>query len=230
VAPETHGTLRKVLTGQIYSTSQHTCYTANFTLKVVIIKNRIFKFLLREYLMLFCILVVIYNYFRMEVPVTQLNDNFFRAIGDESMLITAGTKDHFNTMTASWGTCGVLWNMPVAICFVRPQRYTFQFMEKHGFFTLSFLGEEHMDIMQFCGSYSGRDVDKIATTGLKPLVTKTGNIYFEQARLVLECRKIYADRINPDRFIIPEIKDSIYPARDYHKFYIGEIISCLVKD
>jgi flavin reductase (DIM6/NTAB) family NADH-FMN oxidoreductase RutF len=166
----------------------------------------------------------------MEIPVTQLSDNIFRAIGDDWMLITAGTKDHFNTMTASWGACGVLWSLPVAICFIRPQRYTFKFMEKYDYFTLSFLGEEHREILQFCGSFSGREVNKIARTGLIPLITKTGNVYFEQARLVLECKKMYADRINSGRFIMPEIRDSVYPGRDYHKFYIGEIISCLLKD
>ena len=163
----------------------------------------------------------------MEVPVTQLTDNIFKLIGDDWMLITAGTKDDFNTMTASWGTCGVLWNRPVAVCFIRPQRYTFQFMEKHDFYTLCFFSEEHREILQYCGSHSGRKVDKIARTGLKPLLTANGNVYFEQARLMLECRKLYADRIDPDRFIIPEIRDSVYPGRDYHKFYIGEIISCI---
>jgi flavin reductase (DIM6/NTAB) family NADH-FMN oxidoreductase RutF len=166
----------------------------------------------------------------MEIPVTKISDNLFKAIGDDWMLITAGTKDRFNTMTASWGACGILWSMPVAICFIRPQRYTYQFMEKSNYYTLSFFREEYREILQFCGSYSGKEVDKIASTGLKPLLTKTGSVYFEQARLMLECKKLYADRINPGRFIIPEIKDTVYPGRDYHKFYIGEIISCLLND
>ena len=72
------------------------------------------------------------------LKVDQLNDNFFKTIGDDWMLITAGTRNSFNTMTAGWGTCGILWNRPVAICFVRPQRYTYKFMEEGKYFTLSF--------------------------------------------------------------------------------------------
>jgi flavin reductase (DIM6/NTAB) family NADH-FMN oxidoreductase RutF len=103
-------------------------------------------------------------------------------------------------------------------------------MEKHAHFTLSFFSEEHREILEYCGSHSGKKVDKIARTGLKPLLTANGNVYFEQARLVLECKKLYADRIAPDRFIIPEIRDRIYPGEDYHKFYIGEIIWCIMND
>jgi len=163
----------------------------------------------------------------MEISVKDLNDNFFRAIGDEWMLITAGNKDGFNTMTASWGTIGELWSLPVAICFVRPQRYTFRFMEEHDFYTLCFFRQEHHDILQYCGTHSGRKVDKITETGLKPVFTDKGNVYFEQARLVLECKKLYADHIKPDMFAVPGLKSRNYPARDYHKFYIGEVISCL---
>ena len=94
----------------------------------------------------------------MEISVKDLNENFFRAIGDEWMLITAGNKEGFNTMTASWGTIGELWSLPVAICFVRPQRYTFKFMEDHDYYTLCFFKPEHHDILQFCGSNSGREV------------------------------------------------------------------------
>ena len=163
----------------------------------------------------------------MEVRVKELNENFFRAIGDEWMLVTAGNRTGFNTMTASWGTIGELWSLPVAICFVRPQRYTFKFMEEHDHYTLCFFNQEHYDILQYCGSHSGREVDKIRETGLKPIYTARGNVYFEQARLVLECKKLYADFIKPEMFVVTELKGRNYPSRDYHKFYIGEVISCL---
>ena len=78
-----------------------------------------------------------------------LNDNFFRRIDREWMLITAGTLTRFNTMTASWGTLGILWHKPIAICFIRPQRFTFQFAEKHNYFTLSFLEETIQGYSQF---------------------------------------------------------------------------------
>ena len=162
-----------------------------------------------------------------EIQASTLKDNFFKAIGKDWMLITAGTKDSFNTMTASWGTIGVLWNKTVAICFVRPQRHTFKFMEDNEFFTLTFFDRGDRNILQYCGTHSGRNVDKMAETGLKPRFTDSGNVYFEQARLVMECKKLYSDHIKPDMFHIPGIRDKTYPSRDYHKFYIGEITSCM---
>ncbi len=158
----------------------------------------------------------------------KLNDNVFDLIGEEWMLITAGTPDHFNTMTASWGCMGILWHLPVAICFIRPQRHTFGFAESSEYYTRCFLEHGNKEILQFCGSHSGSDTDKIRETGLKPLTSELGNIYFEQSRLVIECKKLYADRIREDSFIIPQLISKNYPQKDFHKFYIGEIVSCLV--
>ena len=134
-----------------------------------------------------------------EVP-----DNVFKLIGDDWMLITAGEPDNFNTMTASWGGMGILWNMPVAICYIRPQRHTFGFVEKSDYYTLSFFGKEHRRILNFCGSKSGRDYDKVKETGLRPFTTEKGNIGFDQARLIMECKKLYADDLKQDHFLYPE--------------------------
>lgn len=163
-----------------------------------------------------------------KIPVEELNDNVFHLIGDDWMLITAGKLDNFNTMTASWGTMGILWHMPVAICFVRPHRHTFGFMEASDHYTLCFLEEQYRYILQFCGTRSGKNVDKIAETGLLPLTTENGNIFYQQCKLVLECRKIYADRLNENSFIAEDLAGKNYPRKDFHKYYIGHIISCLV--
>ena len=80
------------------------------------------------------------------IAIKDLSENFFEVIGKEWMLVTAGNKDHFNTMTASWGGIGFLWNKPVVYIFIRPERYTFEFIEKSEYFTLSFLGEENRAI------------------------------------------------------------------------------------
>ncbi len=164
------------------------------------------------------------------IPVNELNENVFTAIGDEWMLITAGTADDFNTMTASWGTMGILWHLPVAICFVRPQRHTFAYTEKSDHYTLNFLEQGHRDILQFCGTRSGRDTDKIAETGLIPRVTGKGNVYFEQCRLVVECRKLYSDWLREEQFVVANLIGKNYPHKDFHKFYIGEILSCMVAE
>ena len=97
-----------------------------------------------------------------------VKDNFIEIIGKEWMLVTAGTKEKFNTMTASWGGIGWLWNKPVAFVFIRPERYTYEFVEKNDYLTLSFLGEENKKIHAVCGSKSGRNIDKVKETGLKP--------------------------------------------------------------
>jgi flavin reductase (DIM6/NTAB) family NADH-FMN oxidoreductase RutF len=163
-----------------------------------------------------------------EIAPTALGDNAFQIIGRDAMLITAGTPDNFNTMTASWGGWGHLWNRDVTFSFVRPQRYTFDFMEQAEHYTLCFLYREHQAALDFCGSHSGRDVDKIAATGLTPVTDEaTGAVYFAEARLVLVCRKLYAQDLTADSFIERGIVGEAYPKTDFHRMYIGQIVRCL---
>lgn len=166
-----------------------------------------------------------------EISVSELKDNMFDAIGKEWMLVTAGTPEKFNMMTASWGGTGILWGKPVAFIFIRPERYTYEFIEKGDKLTLSFLGEAHRDIHKICGSQSGRDIDKVAASGLKPYVTENGNIAYEQARLVLECKKLYADFIEADNFVDKLLINRWYGEKHggFHKMYILEIEHVLVK-
>lgn len=157
-----------------------------------------------------------------------IKDNVFTLIGSDWMLITAGTPKSFNTMTASWGAMGELWHKKVCFCFVRPTRHTYQFITKAGTFTLSFFDETYRDVLNLCGSKSGRDIDKVAATGLTPAATETGSVYFEQARLVLECRIMYTHDFDPERFIDPKIHEA-YPEKDYHRMFVGEVIRCLAR-
>ena len=164
-----------------------------------------------------------------KVEVESLNENVFKIIGDDWMLITAGKSDNFNMMTASWGTMGILWHKPIAICFIRPQRHTYNFAEEYDYFTLSFFEEKYRNILQICGSRSGRNINKVDATGLKPLKTDLENICYEQSRLFLECRKLYYADLNPENFVISEIAHQNYPTKDFHRFYIGEIVTCYKK-
>jgi flavin reductase (DIM6/NTAB) family NADH-FMN oxidoreductase RutF len=164
-----------------------------------------------------------------EIDPTAIEGNVFKMIEAQWFLITAGRMDNFNTMTANWGSLGYLWKKPITHIFVRPTRYTFSFMESCEFYTLSFLGEQYRDILNFCGKFSGRDINKIESTGLTPLEGNYGEIFFEQAELVVVCRKLYYSDINPDHFIDTGI-DRNYPRKDYHRMYIGEIVRCLVKN
>lgn len=161
--------------------------------------------------------------------IKSLTDNFFKVIDDDWMLITAGSRESFNMMTASWGTMGILWNKPVAICFIRPHRYTYGFAENADYYTLSFFDETQRRILNICGGMSGRDINKVKETGLTPVLTEFDNIGFEQARMVIECKKLYADYLKEDNFIISEIALKNYPSKDFHKFYIGEIVNCYLK-
>ncbi|MHB8108879.1 MAG: flavin reductase family protein [Syntrophorhabdaceae bacterium] len=160
-----------------------------------------------------------------EMKSEDIGHNPFKLIGSDWMLITAGTKESFNTMTGAWGGLGIMWDKRIAICVIRPNRYTFEFMEKSKYFSLSFFDEEYRDALTYCGTTSGRDVNKIAETGLTPIFGED-TIYFAQARLVIECSKIYYQDIDPVNFLAPEI-DGFYPKKDYHRLYIGEIMRCL---
>lgn len=166
-----------------------------------------------------------------ELKVSELKDNMFDAIGHEWMLVTAGTPEKFNMMTASWGGVGVLWAKPVAFIFIRPERYTYEFIENGDGVTLSFLGEEHKGIHSICGARSGRDIDKVEVTGLNPFVTAGGNIGYEQARMVLECRKLYADMIDPENFIDKSLVSRWYGGEhgNFHKMYVLEIEHIWIK-
>jgi flavin reductase (DIM6/NTAB) family NADH-FMN oxidoreductase RutF len=159
----------------------------------------------------------------------QINENVFRLIGKDWMLITAGNLNSYNMMTASWGGMGVLWNKQIAICFIRPQRYTYEFVEKNDLFTISFFEETHRPILSYLGTESGRTVNKMRTEGLTPLSSENNSVYFKEAKLVLECRKLYFDDINADNFLNAGI-DKLYPIKDYHRMYFGEIITCLEKN
>lgn len=167
-----------------------------------------------------------------EIQVSELKDNLFHAIGTEWMLVTAGNAEKFNMMTASWGGTGILWGKPVVFVFIRPERYTYEFIEKGETLTLSFLGEENKAIHKVCGSKSGRDTDKVAESGLKPFTTPDGNIAYEQARLVLECKKLYADMIRPELFLDASLVNRWYGEGhgNFHKMYIVEIQHVWVKE
>ncbi len=164
-----------------------------------------------------------------EIAPQDINESAFKLIGKDWMLITAGEIDSFNTMTASWGGLGEIWFKPACFCVIRPQRHTFDFMEKGDSFTLCFFDQKHRKALEYCGSHSGRDVNKVKETGLTPLCFESGAVYFDEARIVLECRKMYFQDIDPKNFIDPTIADA-YPENDYHRMYIGEVTKCLIAD
>ena len=158
-----------------------------------------------------------------EFDISGLSFNPFERIGRDWCLITAGSESGFNTMTASWGGVGILWNKPVATCYIRPQRYTKKFMDNAKYFTLSFFPNGYRKALNLCGTVSGRDHDKPKEAGITPLFTD-GTAAFEEADLVLICKKLYAQEMAEKCFTDPGTLNKNYPERDLHTIYIGEIV------
>lgn len=162
-----------------------------------------------------------------EINVREIKDNFVKMISNDWALLTAGKIDNFNTMTVSWGGIGELWGKDVCFVFVRPQRYTYEFMENNDYFSLSFFGGEYKKELGVCGSKSGRDIDKTAETGLS--ATKIDDtVGFEQSKVTVVLKKLAYQDINPQGFIDNSIMSN-YANNDYHRVYIGEIIKVLEK-
>ena len=164
-----------------------------------------------------------------EIDPKQISDNFIKAIGSDWALVTAGDHVEQNTMTVSWGGVGVMWNYPVAIVVIRPQRYTFEFTERCDKLTLSFLPEEYRKALTYCGTHSGRDEDKISNAGLSVTFTEEDTPAIAEARLVLEWRKLYTDTIKAENFIEQGIVERWYTESDFHKVYVLQITNAYIK-
>lgn len=142
-------------------------------------------------------------------------------------LITSGTAEKTNVMTASWGGLGVFWEKPVAFCFLNPSRYSVQTMDQGETYTISFYTEAYKDAMLYCGNNSGRNTDKIKGSGLTPIKTPSGATAFAEAWMIFECKKIIAQQISPDA-----VKTQVpteWSKNGYHKMYVGEILNVWVK-
>ena len=169
----------------------------------------------------------------------ELSGNPFSLIGRDWMLVTAANPGEglgggidYNTMTASWGGMGILWGGPVAFVFIRPQRHTYGFTEENARMTLSFFGGEYRAALNFCGSKSGRDYDKAKECGLTPVSDSDAHgraVWFDEAKLVLKVRKLYAEPLKADAFLDPDAR-AVYPRDDFHKVYVCAIEEVLVRD
>ncbi len=160
-----------------------------------------------------------------EINPKEISDNLIKAIADEWMLISAGDKEEHNMMTASWGFMGEMWGNESVIAMIRPQRYTMKFVEENEYFALSFYGDNKA-IHKVCGSQSGRDVNKTELTGLTPVYSDS-TVYFEEARLVIICKKQYLDSLKEECFTDKEPL-KCYDG-DFHNIIIGKIEKVLIK-
>lgn len=158
----------------------------------------------------------------------KLNENAINLIANDWMLISAGSLENYNNMTASWGGLGNLWNKYVAFIFVRPPRYTYKFIEENDYFTICFFEEKYRDMLRLTGTKSGREINKMKDLGLTPVVSKNNSIYYAESKIVLECKKLYFQDINSNNFLDEHIIKH-YPKLDFHRMYVGEIVNTLIK-
>ena len=163
-----------------------------------------------------------------EFSLDDFNANPFKMIGKDWMLVAAGDGGKANAMTASWGGLGVLWGENVAFVFIRPQRYTKEFVDAGDRFSLSFPGEEYRSAMTYLGKVSGRNEDKIAQCGMKLVFdSETGVPYFEESHVVFILRKLYVQRMDPNSFLCKDIVGKCYSAGDFHEVYVCKIEKAL---
>ena len=161
------------------------------------------------------------------IPFKDFNLNIIRAWADDWFLLTAGELQdrNCNSMTVAWGSFGVMWNKPFAQVVVRPQRHTAGFIARYPSFTLCAFPAAYRNALTLCGTKSGRDTDKIKEAALTPIPSEAvAAPGFEQAELIVECRKLYHDRFKPENFLSPDIA-GVYPSADYHLVVFGEIVA-----
>ncbi len=163
----------------------------------------------------------------------EIEGNPVKIIGDHWMLVCAGNSEKYNMMTAAWAGLGVMWSNPACFIFIRPSRYTYEFIENNEYFSLNFFSKgdkvekKYKKIMNKMGSNSGRDINKMEDSELTPK-EELGTVFFEEAEQVLICKKMYYQDIIPDQFLDDSIEKN-YNGKDYHRMYIGEIVKTYKK-
>ena len=163
-----------------------------------------------------------------EIDIREVKENLVHLLADEWALVTAGRGDALGTMTVSWGGIGELWGKDMATIYIRPQRYTKKFLDENNYFTLSFYPEQYKDALRLCGSKSGREINKVEATGLTPCFDQAAP-YYEQARLVFLCRKLYRQDMEESAFLDKGLLEKWYD-NDLHRMFIGEIVKVLEKE
>lgn len=163
-----------------------------------------------------------------EISPKELQENPFKLIGSEWTIVASEHNGLVNAMTASWGGLGVMWAKNVAYIVLRPQRYTKELIDESGKFSLTFYNNEYKKLLNYFGTVSGRDEDKIATSGLTLDFDKKIP-YFKEAKLCLFCKNLYHQNIEKSCFLDKKLIDLWYPKSDFHTLYIAEIEKILIK-
>lgn len=154
-----------------------------------------------------------------------LNCDIFAKFNKQWALVTAGTPEDFNTMTISWGSLGTFWRKPMATVYVKPVRYTYDYLNREEYFTISFFPESCRQDLAYLGSHSGRDEDKVAKTGLTPVFLEHG-VTFKEAEATLVCKKYFIQDLTPENIPQDEV-DVFYTSEEPHRIFMGEVLEIL---
>lgn len=164
----------------------------------------------------------------MNISPKELDQNIFKLISDDWMLITSGNKEKANTMTASFGGFGVLFFKNVATIYVRPERYTYQFLEENNTFSLTFFDESFREKLKFCGSNSGKDIDKIQACNFNIEYCNNETPYITDGKITVICKTLYKQDIEKNCFTDISSYEKTYSSGGMHRMYIGEITQIIV--
>jgi flavin reductase (DIM6/NTAB) family NADH-FMN oxidoreductase RutF len=168
-------------------------------------------------------------------PITavEMTGNVFKLVGQDFTVITAGTEADYNSMTASWGGWGILFEEPVTWCFLRANRYTLEYMKKSETYTMTYFDDQYKDQVMLFGTKSGRDTDKMKEHKLTPVLTPSGNMAYKEAKLIIECALGEVTSVHPDDFYAEKgrtfVEDAYEEVNDYHKLIFGKITMIWVK-
>ena len=164
---------------------------------------------------------------RIDIPIEDWQIKPHHLWDKQWLLLTSGdfASKQFNAMTVGWGSFGTMWNRPFALIAVRDHSYTYQFAEKYDSFTLAAFSKEYIKALGLLGTKSGRDLDKISAAGITPIASKSvASPGFEEAELIVECKKMYWQDLDADHFLTEQIH-ALYEKKDYHRIYYGEILA-----
>ena len=162
-----------------------------------------------------------------QITPDKIPGNIYKMLSENWMLVTGGDNEEFNMMTASWGGLGHVYNKPVAFCFINPTRHTYRLLENNDTYTLCFFTEAYSDALNYCGTHSGKDEDKVKGSGLTPIVTPSKSVAFSEAWMIIECKKLVARQFSPEDIYDKEAKEKW--GDNQHKMFIGEILNVWVK-
>ena len=168
------------------------------------------------------------------LPVSEFYRNFEKVATEKDMgsyfgrrvyLGTAGTKENYNSLTLGWGATGVLWSKPVAIVYIRENRFSYRYFESNPIFVLSWYPEKYTKaVYKIFGGKSGRDTDKEKLAGFTPVETPDGGVTYLEADKVVICRKVLRQPV-PGKFLPKEFHERLGKDGLIHIQYTGEVLS-----